>query len=103
MILRNRLIGLIPFLSGFLLALSFLFPLVIGPLVYVGLLYYKHKTSSNTFFDGFVWGLCFFGLHSAGLFYVVYYDGSGPLRMLYPIVFGTTQWGMACSYPVSKG
>jgi|GEM_PF-6369334 len=87
MILRNRLIGLIPFLSGFLLALSFLFPLVIGPLVYVGLLYYKHKTSSNTFFDGFVWGLCFFGLHSAGLFYVVYYDGSGPLRMLYPIVF----------------
>ncbi len=74
-------------LSALFFVASFLTPCFIGTFCYVGLLYYTAKRTDITFFEGFVWGCIVFGVQGAGLFYVVFNDGIGVMRLMYPLLF----------------
>ena len=84
---KSSVVNLFVIFNAILFGASFLTPCFLGALCHVGLLYYISKKTHIRFFEGFVWGCIVFGLQSAGLFYVVYYDGFGPMRLAYPLLF----------------
>lgn len=58
-----------------------------GPFLFLIPLYSAFVNKTCTFLNGFLWGVIFWFIHSAGLFCVVYYEGSGSFRLLFPLFF----------------
>lgn len=58
-----------------------------GPFLFVMPLFYAFKKENLSFSQGFLWGIFFWFIHSFGIFYVVFYEGAGLFRLIFPLVF----------------
>lgn len=73
-----------------------------SPFLFLIPLYSAFVNKTCTFLNGFLWGVIFWFIHSAGLFCVVYYEGVGSLRIVFPLLFvvycslysGVWFWGL---------
>ncbi len=74
------------FFSAVSLGAAF-FGFIPGVFYFLAPLYWLSCKQKLTFFDGFMWGLLFFTIHSFGVFYVVLGQGVGLFRLLCPLLF----------------
>lgn len=73
-------------LSAILFIISF-YGFLFGLFIFLIPLYSIFLEKKLSFFYGFVWGIAFFSLHSFDFFRVVYQEGHGFFRLLYPTLF----------------
>jgi len=88
-LLKKKIRGsesLLVFFSALVFASSF-YGLFYGLFIFLIPLYCLFLEKKLSFFYGFIWGLTFFAFHSFDFFYVVFEQGYGYFRLLYPTLF----------------
>ena len=82
----RRSVSLLVFFSALVFASSF-YGFLYGLFLFLIPLYWLFLEKKLSFFYGFIWGLTFFAFHSFDFFYVVFEQGYGYFRLLYPTLF----------------